>query len=45
MGTVLPGAQKVLLGSLALEAMDLVISPKKQEIVGAHGDHTEFLAL
>ena len=42
---VLPGAQKVLLGALALEAMDLVINPNKQEIVGAHGDHTEFLAL
>jgi len=42
---VMPGAKKVLLGALALEAMDLVIDPKKQEIVGAHGDRVEFLAL
>ena len=42
---VLPGSKKVLLGALALEAMDLVISPKKQELVGAHGDQAEFLAL
>ena len=42
---VIPGAKKVLLGVLALEAMDLIISPKKQELVGAHGDHMEFYAL
>ena len=42
---VMPGAKKVLLGALALEAMDLIIDPKKQEIVGAHGDRLEFLAL
>ena len=42
---VIPGAKKVLLGALALEAMDLIISPKKQELVGAHGERTEFLAL
>jgi len=42
---VIPGAKKVLLGALALEAMDLIINPKKQELVGAHGDHMEFYAL
>ena len=42
---VIPGAKKVLLGALALEAMDLIISPKKQELVGAHGDRMEFYAL
>jgi clan AA aspartic protease len=35
---VLPDADKVLLGAIPLEAMDLTINPKKQEIVGIHGD-------
>jgi hypothetical protein len=35
---VLPGVQHVLLGALPLEDMDLVIHPKSQELVGAHGD-------
>ena len=42
---VIPGAKKVLLGALALEAMDLIINPKNQELTGAHGERTEFLAL
>jgi clan AA aspartic protease len=35
---VLPDADKVLLGAIPLEAMDLTINPKKQEVVGIHGD-------
>jgi len=35
---VVPGADDVLLGALAMEGMDLIIHPKKEEIVGAHGD-------
>lgn len=42
---VIPGAKKVLLGVLALEAMDLMVDPTTQQLVGAHGDKEEFLAL
>jgi len=35
---VVPGADDVLLGALAMEGMDLIVHPKKEEIVGAHGD-------
>ena len=35
---VVPNAKDVLLGTIPLEAMDLVINPAKQELVGAHGD-------
>ncbi|MDR1232244.1 MAG: retroviral-like aspartic protease family protein [Spirochaetaceae bacterium] len=35
---VLPGEEDVLLGALPLESMDLMVHPKKQEVVGAHGD-------
>jgi len=35
---VLPGADDILLGAIPLEAMDLIVSPNKQEVVGAHGD-------
>jgi clan AA aspartic protease len=35
---VLPGEEDVLLGAYPLEGMDLMIHPKKQEVVGAHGD-------
>jgi clan AA aspartic protease len=34
----LPGEHDVLLGAIPLEDMDLIVSPKKQELVGAHGD-------
>jgi clan AA aspartic protease len=33
-----PGAEKVLLGVIPLEEMDLIVEPKKEELVGAHGD-------
>jgi clan AA aspartic protease len=35
---VLPGEEDILLGAYPLEGMDLMIHPKKQEVVGAHGD-------
>jgi clan AA aspartic protease len=35
---VLPEADEVLLGALPLEAMDLTINPRKEELIGAHGD-------
>ena len=35
---VLPDAEEALLGAIPLEAMDLAINPRKEEIVGAHGD-------
>ncbi|MDR0636114.1 MAG: retroviral-like aspartic protease family protein [Treponema sp.] len=35
---VLPGEVDVLLGALPLEIMDLTVNPKRQEVVGAHGD-------
>ena len=35
---VVPNAGDVLLGSLPLEALDLIVNPLKEEVVGAHGD-------
>jgi clan AA aspartic protease len=35
---VLSGEEDVLLGAYPLEGMDLTVNPKKQEVVGAHGD-------
>ena len=42
---VIPGAAKVLLGVIPLEDMDLIVNPVTQELVGAHGDVIECLAL
>ena len=42
---VIPGAQKVLLGAIALEAMDLMVNPTTQELVGVHGDEIEYMVL
>jgi clan AA aspartic protease len=42
---VIPGAKKILLGAMALEGMDLMVNPITQEVVGAHGDVEEVLAL
>ena len=42
---VIPGAETVLLGALPLEDMDLVVKPVTGELVGAHGDTVEVLAL
>jgi clan AA aspartic protease len=35
---VLPGEEDVLIGALPLEGLDLMIHPKTQEVIGAHGD-------
>jgi clan AA aspartic protease len=35
---VLPNAAEILLGAIPLEAMDLIVHPLKQEVIGAHGD-------
>jgi clan AA aspartic protease len=35
---VIPGAKRILLGVLPLEGMDLMVDPKKQTLVGVHGD-------
>jgi clan AA aspartic protease len=35
---VLPSEEDVLLGAYPLEGLDLMIHPKTQEVVGAHGD-------
>jgi clan AA aspartic protease len=42
---IIPGSEKVLLGAIALEGMDLMVNPVDQELVGAHGDRMEILAL
>ena len=42
---VIPGAEKVLLGAIPLEDMDLIVNPITQELIGAHGDSVECLAL
>jgi clan AA aspartic protease len=35
---VIPGGGNILLGAIPLEDMDLIVDPKHQELVGAHGD-------
>ena len=35
---VVPNSHEVLLGAIPLEAMDLIVNPQKQEVIGAHGD-------
>ncbi|MDR1232243.1 MAG: retroviral-like aspartic protease family protein [Spirochaetaceae bacterium] len=40
---VLPGEEDVLLGAFPLEGMDLMVHPKKQEVVGAHGDKMRYV--
>jgi clan AA aspartic protease len=35
---VVPGAGEVLLGAIPLEAMDLMVHPRREEVVGVHGD-------
>jgi len=41
---VIPGARTVLLGAIPLEAMDLMVNPVTQELVGAHGDSAVIFA-
>ena len=40
--TVVPGSEKVLLGAIPLEGMDLTVNPKTQEVMGIHGDEVVF---
>ena len=42
---VIPGAKRILLGAIPLEAMDLIVHPKEQELACAHGESWEALAL
>lgn len=35
---VVPDAKEVLLGAIPLENMDLIVDPKNQKLIGAHGD-------
>ena len=42
---VVPGAKTVLMGAIPLEGMDLMIHPKKQELVGVHGDDVLYMLL
>jgi len=35
---VVPGNGDVLLGAIPLEAMDLIVDPAKQALIGAHGE-------
>lgn len=35
---VVPNARDVLLGVIPLEALDVIVDPVQQELVGAHGD-------
>jgi clan AA aspartic protease len=42
---VIPGAEKILLGAIPLEGMDLMVNPVTQELAGVHGNKVEFLVL
>jgi clan AA aspartic protease len=35
---ILPHGEEILLGAIPLEALDLMVHPRKEEVVGAHGD-------
>ena len=35
---VIPGSNEILLGAIPLEEMDLIVDPKKEKLIGAHGD-------
>jgi len=35
---VVPGADDILFGALPMEGMDLIVHPRKEEVIGAHGD-------
>lgn len=41
--TLLPGADEVLLGAIPMEDLDLVVDPKHQQVVGAHGDEALYM--
>jgi hypothetical protein len=35
---VVPGADEILFGTMPMEGTDLMVHPRKEEVVGAHGD-------
>jgi clan AA aspartic protease len=35
---IMEGADEVLMGAIPLEAMDLIVDPARQTLIGAHGD-------
>jgi len=39
---VLPGEKEDILGAIPMEAMDLIVSPARLAVVGAHGDKMVF---
>ena len=40
---VIPGAERILLGAIPLEGMDLMVNPVSQELAGVHGDEVLFM--
>ena len=42
---IVPGSDVTLLGVIPLEALDLMVNPVTQELVGAHGDEWVSLAM
>jgi len=42
---IIPSAKKVLFGAIPMEAMDLMVNPVTQEVVGVHGDTEEHMVL
>jgi clan AA aspartic protease len=41
--TLLPGGGEVLLGALSMQDLDLTVDPKRQQVVGAHGDEALYM--
>jgi len=39
---IVPGADEILLGAFPLEAMDLCVHPRTEQLVGVHGDKAIF---
>ena len=39
---ILPGADEILLGAIALEGLNVIVDPLKQRLVGRHGDEVIF---
>ena len=40
----MPGQGEVLLGAIPMEALDLIVNPRRQEVAGAHGNVKVFKA-
>jgi clan AA aspartic protease len=40
---LLPDAGDILLGAIPLEAMDLIVHPLREEVVGAHGEEAVYM--